>query len=214
MGPIKTLAALLIVVKVASAGNTFMPKDGQKPKNNPGEFGPDWELKIRTCFARLDFNGDGVMSKEDFDQFAKRFIEVGSLTGEAATNIETVYNNIWVTYFKPANSDTSTSDSFVANLKAAGKAMITGASTEIHNLYFTNTDRDGSGQVDLDEFTKYFYILGINVAYAEDTFNGVNYKTDDNISRDEFVTAANNFFTSEIIDKRSGLFFGPLLKKN
>ena len=38
--------------------------------------------KLRTRFFRIDVNGDGYISTEDYEELGKRFIDYGKLVGE------------------------------------------------------------------------------------------------------------------------------------
>lgn len=38
--------------------------------------------KMRTRFLRMDINGDGYVTVEDYEELEKRFIEYGNLTAE------------------------------------------------------------------------------------------------------------------------------------
>lgn len=167
---------------------------------------------MRTCFKRLDANQSGTMSKEDFDMIAARFIEVGGLTGVAAEAIRDYYTNqIWKIYFKLPNSDESTCDAFIENLKHNGKKAILATTNDIHARYFDNMDHEHKGRVGLDAFTKYFYIMGIDAAFAAESFKAIDVNHDGFISRAEFIQAGNDFFGGEHPHKTSDLFFGPLV---
>jgi Ca2+-binding EF-hand superfamily protein len=176
------------------------------------EFGPHWERKIRTCFHRLDVNHSGTISEEDFFQIADRFNEVGHLTGDAAQEMRDYYKNeIWIKYFKLPDASESTAESFIEGLKKQGKKNILATTNDIHNRYFTDIDSNHDDLIDLDEFTKYFYILGISAEDAKVSFEALDINHDGHISRGEFIMAGNDFFGGEGEQKSSDLFFGPLV---
>jgi len=176
------------------------------------EFGAHWERKMRTCFHRLDADHSGRISEADFNLIAERFNEIGGLTGEAAQEMRDYYTKeIWLKYFKEPEVNESTENSFISNLQKQGKKNILATTNDIHNRYFTNTDLNHDELISLDEFTKYFKILGIGAEFAKDSFDAIDTNHDGNISRGEFITAGNDFFGGEADHKPSDLFFGPLV---
>jgi len=176
------------------------------------DFGPHWQQKIRTLFHRLDANKDGKMSVEDFNLIAERFIEVGELTDEHAQEVRDYYTHeIWLKYFKESEAEHATLDSFVNNLKTMGKKNILATTNDIHNRYFTNIDRDCDGLASLEDFTKYFYILGVKEEFAKEAFDAIDVNHDGRISRGEFMTAGNDFYGGDAVNKTSDLFCGPLV---
>jgi Ca2+-binding EF-hand superfamily protein len=176
------------------------------------QFGPHWERKIRTCFTRLDANKSGKISAEDFMLIAERFNEVGHLTGAAAQEMKDFYTNeIWLKYFKAPDADESTCESFIHNLRTLGKKMILATTNDIHNRYFTNIDQDNDGLLSLEDFKKYFYVMGIGAEFAKATFDAIDANHDGQVSRGEFITAGNDFFGGEQDHKGSDIFFGPLV---
>jgi Ca2+-binding EF-hand superfamily protein len=166
---------------------------------------------MRTCFNRLDVNQSGAISEEDFNLIAERFNEIAGLKGEAAQEMKDYYTKeIWLKYFKCPDSNESTLESFVNNLKLAGKKNILATTNDIHNRYFTNIDQDNDDAATLEDYTKYFYVLGIGAEFAKASFDAIDTNHDGFVSRGEFITAGNDFFSGEGDHKGSDLFFGPL----
>jgi hypothetical protein len=146
---------------------------------------------------------------------AERFNEIGALTGDAAQEMKDYYvNEIWLKYFKCPDADESTLEAFINNLKLVGKKNILSTTNDIHNRYFTNIDQDNDGLATLEDYTKYFYVLGIAAEFAKESFDAIDHNHDGYISRGEFITAGNDFFGGEGDHKGSDLFFGPLFPAN
>jgi hypothetical protein len=166
---------------------------------------------MKTCFHRLNANQSGVIEEVDFDVFPERFNEVGGLTGEHAQEMVEYYKGVWTTFFKAQDKTEATFESFIENLRTQGKKGILAAVNDLHNRYFTNTDHNNDDIMELEDFTKYFYILGINADMAKETFEAIDSNNDGHISRGEFITAGNDFFTGEHEHKASDLWYGPLV---
>jgi len=178
-------------------------------------FSRHWERKLRSCFRRLDANKDGKATQADFEEFARRFCEVGGLTATDCEEVKNFYiNQIWLPFFKPQNSDYSTEDEFIAILKGAGRANILMASNMVYERYFGNSDKDKNGLLNLDEFKTYFYIWGIDAKFAADTFKKVDVSGDGSLTSNEFITAGNNFSVGQQKDPASDDFYGPLIAEN
>jgi len=167
---------------------------------------------MRTCFKRLDADQSGTISGKDFNLIAVRFNEIGGLTGDAAQAMKDYYTNeIWKKYFKEPEKDESTEQSFINNLKKVGKKDILATTNDIHARYFLNADHNKDGLLALEEFIKYYYILGLDASLAKESFDAIDTNKDGFISRGEFITAGNDFFNSEHETKSGGLLFGPLV---
>ena len=47
-----------------------------------------WERKMKTYFTRIDFDGDGNITKADFQGMGDRFVSAEALKGDAATAVK------------------------------------------------------------------------------------------------------------------------------
>jgi len=201
MEAMKKLAHILIVVNVALVATT-----------EGGEYSKHWLAKLMTAFARMDTDGDGQMARPDFEHQANRYCEVGKLVGQGCDEAKDLFiNEIWMKYFKPPNSEFSTTVDFISNLKKAGKDNIKASAEIVYGHYFDNTDKDKNGLLDLDEFKSYFYIWGINKEFAKDTYTAIDTSGDGFLDKTEFVTAGCNFSIGDNKDKASDTLYGPLV---
>jgi len=174
------------------------------------EFGEYWERKIRTAFYRLDVDGDGVVSQQDFELIAEKVIKVGQFTGSRADEIRDNYLELWNKYFK-RDGDEGTVEAFLLNFKNHGKSDLALVVTEQYGLFFDAVDNNNDGLIQLQEFINYYDALGINEEIAKKSFQGLDTNRDGVLSRDEFVTAAKDFSILEEPRFPADLLFGPLI---
>ena len=76
---------------------------------------------------------------------------------------------------------------------------------------FNVVDTNGDGVISPLEFRLYFKIMGIDESSAQISFDAIDTDSDGTITRDEFVAAGMDFFTSVDETSLGTLFFGPLV---
>jgi len=175
------------------------------------QYGEHWERKIRTCFKRLDTDGDGLLTKKDFMVIAENVITSGKLIGERAEVIRKNYAEIWTTYYQPVSGEKGANeDAFLAGLKRRGKQDFCAVAQEQFSLFFDIVDTNQDGKIQHHEFTTYCNILGIQEKFAKKAFVGLDTNKDGVLSREEFVSAAKDFFTLEEPSHPCDMFYGAL----
>jgi len=173
------------------------------------EFGPVWKQKIRTLQTRLDLDGDGKVTWNDFAKIAERFVTVGGATVETGRKIETILTKMWIQYFADTVSKGPlTPDAYVAALMAEGKKAISKTVFEIYSPFFDVIDTNGDGHISVKEYQVYYKALGLDTRYADESFKDVDTDHNGEISRAEYMAAVDDFFCSE----NPSNFWGPLVK--
>jgi Ca2+-binding EF-hand superfamily protein len=174
------------------------------------QFGPIWKQKIRTFHTRLDQNGDGLVTKDDFLLMAQRLVTVAHATPRQAQQVQDALFKLWNVFLaENAASDSITADGYIAALQATGKKAISKIAHEISSAYFDALDANGDGHISLEEFSTYYQVKDIDKSHAEGSFNAVDSDHDGYISRAEFLFAIDDFFTSENWNS----FFGPAVEE-
>jgi len=170
--------------------------------------------KMRTYFARIDFDKDGSITQKDFEAMAKRFIESEKLDAKRGEDLKAKLLQIWDKYLKGAAGDQSlTQPLFIEAMKKQlgnGKDLKQTLGGPLP-IFFHAVDANGDGQIQGDEFALFFQIFGLDPKLAVDSFKAIDTNSDGQLSLEEFITAGTDFFTSEDQNSPSKLFWGPLV---
>ena len=73
-----------------------------------------FDHKIKTLFTRFDFDHNGKIERNDFDNWANNLCRAGNLSNEKAETLRKSINLIWDVYFLPADTN---NDGFVEYLE-------------------------------------------------------------------------------------------------
>jgi len=174
--------------------------------------GPFWERKLKTYFRRMDSDGDGVLTKKDFDRFADRYVEFGKLDGVKAKQAHRKLMRIWYDFLEPGSiNGQCDSDTYVQNCRER-KAMIPKTSLQFHGLFFDLIDINGDGVIQKEEFELWFKVFGIeDKQVAHQSFSALDTNGDGQLSYDEFTHAGYQYFFSGDESLPSKLLYGPLV---
>ena len=66
---------------------------------------PFFDHKIKTLFTRFDFDHNGKIDKNDFENWANNLSRAGNLSEEKAEILRQSINQIWNVYFLPADTN-------------------------------------------------------------------------------------------------------------
>ncbi|KAK0179679.1 hypothetical protein PV327_005410 [Microctonus hyperodae] len=182
--------------------------DGERDRGES----PFWRQKMRTLHSHLDVNKDGVISYDDFMLLAERFANLGHLTPEAKEEFQKVLSDMWEEQWGEISP---------YNLVGVEKYL-----EEMHHVLndsslkrkchhflpflFKAVDKDGDGEISVEEFKLFFKCLDINNDHAVISFTFIDVNEDGKITQDEFVTLGRDFFLSEDHTRPSKHFWGPL----
>lgn len=64
-----------------------------------------FDQKIRTLFARFDFDNNGRIEKEDFETWCSNLSKTGNLNAERTAHLKHSIMSIWDAYFLPADTN-------------------------------------------------------------------------------------------------------------
>jgi len=178
--------------------------------NNFG--GPFWERKIRTFFKRMDANGDGFVSKQDYQWLAGKYAEHGQLNYVQAKQVSRKLEKIWDDFYEK-NSKNGDSDekAYIKSLKER-KSKLFEMCQQFHGLFFDLIDLSGDGIVQSEEFALFFKVFGIgDETVAAESFKKLDTNADGKLSHDEFLKAGFEFFYSGDESLPSKHLYGPLV---
>lgn len=64
-----------------------------------------FDQKIRTLFARFDFDNNGKIEKEDFEKWVANLTSAGHLDAARVAHLKESVMSIWNSYFLPADTN-------------------------------------------------------------------------------------------------------------
>ncbi|KAI4454449.1 reticulocalbin [Holotrichia oblita] len=184
---------------------------------NAGQKGESkfWRQKMRTFHGILDVNKDGVISFDDFQLLADRFVNLGHMSDDKAQEFRELIKKIWekqwgeIGPYNLVTVEQYLEDMLhVVNDKERSK--------KVHAFLpylFEALDKDQTGEVTLEEYKLFFECLGLSDEDAVFTFRVIDSNSDGKISKREFVHHGKEFFLSEDETKISRYFWGPLVQK-
>jgi len=180
-----------------------------------------FDQKIRTLFARFDFDGNGKIEKDDFETWTNNLAISGNLNNERKAHLHQNIISIWDAYFLPADTNHDGSVEYLELLDHM-KAALRGdrddpvkrkAIFDTLPLIFDAIDTNSDGDIASEEFQAYFASFGLkDPKFAIEIFKEMDTNHDLALSKQEFVDAGIDFFMGLDNTSPSRFFFGPLHK--
>lgn len=171
--------------------------------------------KIRTRYARLDVDKDYHISLADFELMAKRMVDYGKLSKDAAN---TVYEKFRRTAKMTGCGQPGekipldkiiklTHEELLTLPNDQWKPMLHEGTGELFRIVDTNND----GIISSHEFAVFFMALGLTKEESKKSFDVIDADKNGEISYDEFIDAAEDFLRGTEETELSKAFFGPLV---
>jgi len=167
--------------------------------------------KFSHFFHVLDFDGDGVVTRNDYVQMGERFASVSDVDDKRKEEIKKHFLGIWDEMFANLSTESRiTPDQFVKNLTEIGEQGRKKISETTAPLMFKAVDADGDGLIQLQEYRNYYKLLKNKDEAADESFKTIDLNHDGCISLEEYNQGFLDFFTSEDQTSPNRHFFGPL----
>lgn len=172
--------------------------------------------KMRTHMSRLDYNLDGYISREDYELMSKKFVEYSELNEDQVE--QTVHKFLKIADvlgLKPGvkipveEAAQQASQVLLSRTSEQRKAVV----QDSLNLLFNVLDTKNSGCISVDEYKVYFHVITPELSELEiaHSFNSIDVDKNGEITREEFLSAAEDFFSGIEKTEVSEVFFGQLL---
>ena len=174
-----------------------------------------WVAKMKTAFFRLDADGDGYITAKDLETCYKGLVKLFPNMNQEEKDALVSKNTMWNEIFggKEKGPDYKiTKDMYIERFfniasQEGGENMLKKEWSKI----FTVMDANKDGKISKSEHFLFFDSHKSDPVGATISFTAIDEDMDGEITRDEFVNTAVEFylnFTDET--KRSKHFFGPL----
>ncbi|XP_013407488.1 sarcoplasmic calcium-binding protein-like [Lingula anatina] len=184
------------------------------PQDYPALNGSEhWRRKIRTLFRARDIDGDGYLTKKDYEMNVHRVSSYMNLNENQAKDLMKWKLFVWEKL--SGSTDASADfrlpeDDYVSNMLAA-YPIIVEKIVDIASCDFDTVDIDGDGFISPQEHKACFYGFGIPLKHSTDVFKVLDTDGDGKISRQEFVQGFVDYILSEDENSPHACFFGPLV---
>lgn len=195
--------------------------------------------KLQLRFALLDTDGDGSLSREDFELVTLRVCAAfGHLPGsEGYDRVLGAYLKLWERLCWEMGHDPYEKTSLPDFLAACERALLTpdrradlpqmhdlpqsqdlpqlADLPQLHDLdlvdmVFDIADADNNGVIDLAEFTTWMHAYGVGARDTIEAFDLLDSDNDGVLSRAEMMQAAEEFYSAEDPIVAGNWLFGPL----
>jgi len=184
-----------------------MRRAKEQQSSSSSEFGPIWKRKIRTLHARLDIDGDGLITQNDFDVMVERFDTIGHATPRQLDKLRTLLDKMWTDILAPLAADGPiTADAYIAALMRQGFKGKSRTTFGIYSQFFDVIDTNYDGHISFPEFLIYWQVMGVDTSYAKESYDAIDADQDGEVSKAEYLLAAERFFCGN----EPSNFWGPL----
>ena len=174
--------------------------------------------KMRTRMMKLDVNKDGFISREDYELMVTRLYEYRKLDEHKAELTRNAFMQLAdMLGLKPGVKIPLEEAAKNANREYLDLAESANQKTSLleksHSLIFDVLDLNKDGCISLDEFKVYFHIMAPSVDETDviESFNTIDRDKSGEITREEFIKAAIDFFHGFEESSIYSAFFGRLL---
>jgi len=176
-------------------------------------FGEFWERKIRTYIHRIDMDGDGKLTKVDYEMLVDRYLKLGKIDDLRAKQITRKILGIWNKFFSvAATNGVIDADEWIAVCRRTSILVYFRAILEFMNVCFDLIDTSGDGVIQKEEFA--FFLKAFRVedeAEVNASFQALDRDGCGKIDHNEFINAGIEFWMSNDENLPSKLMFGPLV---
>lgn len=171
--------------------------------------------KMKTRYARLDVDKDANITLADYELMAKRVVEYGKLSKDKADKVHEIFREManLIGCGKPGDKI-----SVEEAIKYAHEQLLTLPEdqwkpkiNETVGGLFHAVDTNGDGVISVDEFAVYYMAVGLTREESKKSFDIIDVNKNGEISYEEFMNAAEDFYRGTKETELSKAFFGPLV---
>ena len=166
--------------------------------------------------TKLDVNKDSCISRKDFELMSKRLSEHSRMTKEQAESAYKEFMKVAdALKFKPGvkisieEAAQQASKALLATPLEENRVLLYGQ----HNILFDIIDTNKDGHISVGEYKVYCHVMAPATSEEEiiHSFSTIDANKNGEISREEFLAAAEDFLLGVEETELSKVFFGKLL---
>ena len=171
--------------------------------------------KMKTRYARLDVDNDAHITLADYELMAKRMVEHGKLSKDKA---EMVYEKFRKMAELTGCGNPGERLALNKAINQAHESLLTLPDDEWKQMHHSNAgelfhavDTNSDGVISVDEFAVFFMAVGLTREESKRSFGIIDTDKNGEISYEEFMKAAEDFYRGTEETELSKAFFGPLV---
>jgi juvenile hormone diol kinase len=172
--------------------------------------------KLPRLFAMYDADANGFIEQEDFARLVQTFAQVrGWQPGtEEYDALETRLLSRWQKMLQFADADRDERVSLAEWLAYVDDMLSSEDAYEVEVQKIASTtfgvfDRDGDGELTIEEYSEGYAAMSLDKTFADDIFRRLDLNADGHISRSEHLTLIAQFFRSQNPQSPGNWVFGP-----
>lgn len=169
---------------------------------------------MRTMHGILDVNKDGVISFDDFQLLADRFVNLGHLSDKHTKEFKLVVREMWESRWGEVTPyNLVTVEQYITDMHHIlnDKYLVKKIQGFLPYL-FKAVDKDRSGEISIQEYKLFFDCLGLKESDAELAFRAIDANSDGKITIKEFIKHGKDYYLTEDEERISKYFWGPLIE--
>ena len=173
--------------------------------------------KLTVLFHHHDMDNDGYLTRDDFEEYARRVCEELELVPGSA-DYDTVYTQTlaaWDTdmlsaFYRDDDNRVSLEEHLAAyDISINDPALHKRLQTEFANSLVKLWDRDGDGRLSSAEYAALLGCYGVPEEAAREAFAHLDWDGDGYLSTEECLKAVEEFFLSDDPDAPGNWLLGP-----
>ena len=172
--------------------------------------------KFTRYFQLRDLDKNGFVGQEDWEQCARNLAQIRDWEPGSPEykDIVAKHVHIWTTFWKPADLDNDgkvSLDEYLALTQTQQKrgSFALNVILDLFGAIFDIIDRDGDGQITLQDYSRYSEAWGLDEDLAEQAFSQLDLSGDGSLSRSSFIQFNSHFFISDDPALPGSQLFGP-----
>lgn len=174
-----------------------------------------WQRKMLTHFKRIDINGDGFVSRDDFKSLVKQLASKAKLGEQRAFLMQRLVIQLWEDFWCCGEDK---GFDYLLPLEEFVELMVNllrlsdckKLLDEPLGLLFGVIDLDGNGIISQREWIVYNETIGVSESDAKHSFS-VCFDQKTEITKADFIQVGQNFFSSTDERHSSRHLWGPLV---
>ncbi|MDL4815019.1 EF-hand domain-containing protein [Actinomadura opuntiae] len=163
--------------------------------------------KLRAIFAAFDADGDTVASAADFAATSANMADMMNADSRQRAALKDAFDHWWDAV--SGGNEQITVQEWVAAMSALDDDRFDEIMLPIVNVMVETVDTDGSGDVSLEEFQRFYAGVGLDLDMAAEAFAHLDRDHDGALDHEEFRIAMREYYLSDDPNAPGSWLMGP-----